>query len=660
MVGVAIFVAALLVTPPWQGAQRWWQLSLILSLALIVAEVRPIAISRGMDEPPDQLTISTPFAVALLVVAPLSLVLTVQTVAVLIDDVRTRRPWRKIAYNLAQYVVSLAVARAALALAGGPSISASHESFDHRDVLPTLIAGATFVVVNYLLVALVVSLDTGESFREIVAHDARFTAAMQTVLLSLAPVTAYVAAAQEWMVLLLLLPLLALHRNAEQTMQREFAALRDSLTGLGNRKMFELHGQRRLDEANAERTGSGRSGPTVLLVGLSHFNEINDSLGLAVGDDVLIEVGRRLSATVPDDALTARLGDQFAVMLDDDLPLAEQLAVTLLHRLETPVELGDLRLLVQANIGIAAALDHGSGVEELLRNAAIGMHDSSQHGVRVSVYTPDARDETRDRLRLLSELRVAIDENQFTLVFQPQISVTSGEVVAVEALVRWRHPTRGLVYPDTFIGLAENTGLIAQVTAVVLDQALGAVARLRGEGHQLRVAVNMSARQMSDITLPGLVAEALARHGVPPASLTLEVTETGILNEPARVDAVVRALRDTGVSISVDDYGTGQASLTYLKRLHVDELKIDKSFVIDMRSDSGDAIIVRSTIELAHDLGLRIVAEGVEDAATLALLRRLGSDFAQGWHIGRPMPEPDLRAMLSNRARRRLTVAGQD
>ncbi len=165
---------------------------------------------------------------------------------------------------------------------------------------------------------------------------------------------------------------------------------------------------------------------------------------------------------------------------------------------------------------------------------------------------------------------------------------------------------------------------------------------------------------MSDITLPGLVAEALARHGVPPESLTLEVTETGILNEPARVDAVVRALRDTGVSISVDDYGTGQASLTYLKRLHVDELKIDKSFVIDMRSDSGDAIIVRSTIELAHDLGLRIVAEGVEDAATLALLRRLGSDFAQGWHIGRPMPEPDLRAMLSNRARRRLTVAGQD
>ncbi len=641
-VSAAIFVAVFVLAPPWHGPDRWL-LYFVLSVALIVADFRPIALSRGTDEPADWITISTPFAVALLVVAPLSVVLVVQSLAVLLDDLRARRAWRKTCFNVAQYVVSLVIARIALHLTGGPSVLAGHEPFGVDDVIPTVVAGTSFIVVNYLLVAVVVSLDTGESFRVIVAHDARFTTAMETALVSLAPLTNLVVEAHESMVFLLLLPLLALHRNASQAMDREAAALRDSLTGLGNRKLFELHGKRMLDQHPPR---NGEDGPAVLLVSLSHFAEINDTLGHAVGDDVLVEVGRRLVATLPDDAVTARLGDQFAIMVPEDRSSAERLAMTLLDRLDTPAELGDLRLLVQANVGLAVAGDHGSGVEELLRKAAIAFHDATQQGVRISTYTPDAQADTGERLQLLSELRTAIDEKQLHLVFQPQVAVATGDVVGVEALVRWQHPTRGLVHPDAFIALAENSGLIAQVTAVVLDQALATAARLHAEGHALRIAVNMSARQMSDITLPGVVAEALAQHGVPAPALTLEVTETGILSEPARVDAVVRALRETGVSIAVDDYGTGQASLTYLKRLHVDELKIDKSFVIDMRTDSGDAIIVRSTIELGHDLGLRIVAEGVEDAATLLLLRRLGSDFAQGWHIGRPMTEQDLRSLL--------------
>ncbi|MDP9418127.1 MAG: bifunctional diguanylate cyclase/phosphodiesterase [Actinomycetota bacterium] len=640
--------------PPWQAIAERPVLYTLLAAALVATEIRPIPISRG-DETPDHITISTPFAVALLVLGPLSLALLVQVGAVLLDDLRMRRPWRKTCFNAAQYVISLVAAAVAYALGRREPLLGAHGHFGVGDIIPTLIAAVVLVVVNYLLVACVVSAEYGQPFRQVIAHDVVFATGTSAVLVSLAPVTAYVGHVEEWLLLLLLLPLLALHRNAAEAMEREMRALRDSLTGLGNRKFFELRGGRRLRERLSEGEPCA-----VLLVGFERFDEINDTLGHSVGDAALCEVARRLGEVVGTGALVARLGDQFVLLVPTDLPSAEQLALSLLDRLDTPAELGDVRLLLQTSVGVAVAPDHGRDAEELLRNAAVAMHDPSARHRRVSIYTPDAEAETRERLQLLSELRAAVDERQFMLVFQPQIAVTSGELVGVEALVRWRHPTRGLVYPDTFIGLAENSGLIAQVTAVVLDEALATVARLRAEGHRLRVAVNMSARQMSDITLPGLVAEALARHAVPPDVLTLEVTETGILSEPARVDAVVRALRDSGVSIAVDDYGTGQASLTYLKRLHVDELKIDKSFVIDMGSDSGDAIIVRSTIALGHDLGLRIVAEGVEDAATLALLRRLGSDIAQGWHIGRPMPEPDLRALLNRGRRIRLTAIGQD
>ncbi len=656
LAAAATLIAVSVVAPPWTDADAYGPSYAVVAIAIIICELRPILVFRG-DKGPDAITVTTPLSVTLLVVAPLSVAIVVHIIALLLEDLRSRRPFLKVCFNAAQYVVSLFVARLALDIAGGPDLLAGHSSFGLGDVVPTLVAAVVLVVVNYLLVAVVVALDAQEPFRRVVSLDLQFSLATSAVLVSLAPVTAFVVAASPWMVLLLLAPLFALHRNTALIMQREAAALRDSLTGLGNRKFFELRGGRRL----TERMERGEQS-VVLLIGLDHFDEINDTLGHSVGDAILLETASRIQRTVPDGTVGARLGDQYVLMVPTDVDTAKQLAFTLLNRLDAPAELGDVRLVVQTSIGMAVAPEHGTGAEELLRNAGVAMHDSAHHGGRISVYTPEADNETRERLQLLSELRTAIDEDQFFLAFQPQISVATGEVVGVEALIRWEHPTRGTVYPDSFIGLAENSGLISQVTDVVLDRALATVARLRAEGHALRVAVNMSARQMSDITLPGTVAEALARHALPPTALTLEVTETGILTEPARVDAVVRALRETGVSIAVDDYGTGQASLTYLKRLHVDELKIDKSFVIDMRTDSGDAIIVRSTIELGHDLGLRIVAEGVEDAVTLQLLQRLGSDLAQGWHIGRPMPEAELRQVLRARVSPQplLTRIGKD
>jgi EAL domain-containing protein (putative c-di-GMP-specific phosphodiesterase class I) len=238
------------------------------------------------------------------------------------------------------------------------------------------------------------------------------------------------------------------------------------------------------------------------------------------------------------------------------------------------------------------------------------------------------------------------------VVFQPQLDMASGRIVGVEALVRWHHPVRGRVMPDAFIELAENSGLIGQVTTYVLDQSLLTVATLDRMGHVLHMSVNLSARHLSDLSLPGRVEEALIAHGVGPERLTLEVTETGILSDPVRADEVVGHLRAMGVGIAVDDYGTGHASLTYLKRLAIDELKIDKSFVSEMNDNPSDLKIVRSTIALGHELGLRIVAEGVEDSSTLEQLAEMGCDVAQGWFIGHPLSQRQLLDRLRRDAER--------
>ena len=286
-----------------------------------------------------------------------------------------------------------------------------------------------------------------------------------------------------------------------------------------------------------------------------------------------------------------------------------------------------------------------------MKNADIALYQAKLDRDGISTYSPEYDVNTLERLQLLADLRTALDTGQLAVEYQPQVNLTSGRIVGVEALIRWQHPVRGSVPPDSFIPLAENSGLIAELTAFVLDTALGHLAALRAAGHELRMAVNLSARHLSDLALPSQVGEALMTHGIPPALLVLEVTETGILTDPARVDVVIGTLRDLGVAIAVDDYGTGNASLSYLKRLEVDELKIDKSFVIDMRRDKHDFIIVRSTIALALDLGLRVIAEGIEDEATATALRELGCDVGQGYHLGRPTTPDQILLRLDGERR---------
>ena len=388
-------------------------------------------------------------------------------------------------------------------------------------------------------------------------------------------------------------------------------------------------------------------GPGLVLLDLDHFKDINDTLGHPVGDELLRQVAERLVSGLGDGMLVNRVGgDEFAVVVHGGLADSQTVALRLLATLEAPMRVGEVELLVRASAGVAVAPEHGTDAATLMKHADIALYRAKLDRDQASTYSAEFDINTLDRLQLLADLRAAIDTAQLGVAYQPQVDLSDRRIVGVEALIRWNHPTRGPVPPDSFIPLAENSGLIVELTAYVLDTALYNLARWRAAGHNPRIAVNLSARHLSDLALPRQVAEALARHRIPAASLVLEVTETGILRYTARVDSVISALRKLGVAIAVDDYGTGHASLSYLKRLEVDELKVDRSFVSDMDRDHQDFIIVRSTVGLALDLGLRVIAEGVEDEKTALALRELGCEVGQGYHLGRPTtPDQILRRL---------------
>ncbi|MEO8107476.1 MAG: GGDEF domain-containing phosphodiesterase, partial [Actinomycetes bacterium] len=312
---------------------------------------------------------------------------------------------------------------------------------------------------------------------------------------------------------------------------------------------------------------------------------------------------------------------------------------------------GGVRLVVQASLGIALAPDHGDDVHTLMRRSDIALYEAKRERARFCAYSNEDEDtHTPQRLTILTDLRSAVEDDQLFLVYQPKINVSNGEVLGVEALVRWNHPTRGIQYPDSFIPLAENTGLISPITFYVIERALRQVRTWQESGVDLSVAVNLSVRHLTDMSLPDRIAVALERWGVAPSRLVIEVTESSIMTDPKRASVVLQQLRRIGVDVSIDDYGTGHASLNYLKQFDIDELKIDRSFIMNLDVESSDAIIVASTIELGHNLGLRIVAEGVEDGATLAWLDGLGCDIAQGYHIGRPMsPEAVVDVVAERR-----------
>jgi len=425
---------------------------------------------------------------------------------------------------------------------------------------------------------------------------------------------------------------------------RRLTAATDELTGLPNRRALYAEGASRLAEPQCRRQA-------LLIMDLNKFKEVNDSLGHHAGDQLLVQVGARLRKHLRGADLLARLGgDEYAVLLDDaGHDEATEVAVKLRAALEEPFALEDIALHSSVSIGMALFPDDGPDLSTLLSKADIAMYKAktSLQGHHVYCSADDADDTTR--LQTVQELRTALSTDQLVVHYQPKIDLDTGDVHAVEALVRWEHPTRGLLYPDAFLHLVEESGLMPTLTRVVLARALDQAAAWDAQGQPLTVAVNLSASSLVDHDLPRQVASMLAARGVSPDALQLEITEEFLMADRDRARSILTRLRNNGIQISVDDYGTGYSSLSYLRDLPVDELKLDRSFIFPMADDARAAALVASTIALAHSLGLRMVAEGVETIVAYTELARLGCDQAQGYFMSRPVPAAELDHWRRNR-----------
>ncbi|MEO6200175.1 MAG: bifunctional diguanylate cyclase/phosphodiesterase [Cryobacterium sp.] len=419
-------------------------------------------------------------------------------------------------------------------------------------------------------------------------------------------------------------------------------ALTDDLTGLPNRRALYADVPERL---------AARRPAALLLLDLDRFKEVNDSLGHDVGDRLLIQVGERLSAQLRTGDLLARLGgDEFAVFLDNARrDQAVAVAAKLRAALAESFTLEGIALQADVSIGIALSPDQGDDLKVLLRKADMAMYKAKAARSGHHVYVSVDNSHGDERLRTLQELRVALRDNHLVLHYQPKIDLTSGAVHGVEALVRWRHPVRGLLYPEAFLVLVEEAGLMHWMTEVVLEKALDQAAVWRAAGQPLTVAVNLSASSLVDADLPQRIIAMVAARGLPTSALMLEITEEFLMADRERARAILTELSAGGIRLAVDDFGTGYSSLAYLRDLPIDELKLDRSFVIPMAGDRRAAALVASTIHLAHSLGLRMVAEGVEDATAYDALVSHGCDHAQGFFLSKALPVEILDDWLEDR-----------
>ena len=432
-------------------------------------------------------------------------------------------------------------------------------------------------------------------------------------------------------------------------------ALTDELTGLGNRRAF----YEQVESLLATRPDSTRG--ALLLLDLDRFKEVNDSLGHHAGDDLLCQVAVRLRNALqrPDDLLARLGGDEFAVFLvDNDAAAAETVAARVRETLAPPFTVDDVTVRVEASVGIALHPDHGHEVSTLLRQADVAMYRAKELRVGYHVYSIDGDMVGQERLRTLEELREAVYGRLLTVHFQPKVDSQTSAVHGVEALVRWEHPTRGLLYPDAFLRLAEDSGLMRELTTAVLERSLDQVRAWRDVGRTLSVAVNLSASSLVDLELPERVRLLLADRGLPASALELEITEDFLMGDRERAREILTQLRGLGIRVAVDDFGTGYSSLAYLRELPIDELKLDRSFVQPMADDPRAAAIVTSTIGLAHSLGMTLVAEGVEDEATAGHLAVSGCDQSQGYYFCRPLPALELERWLDGRAQLAALAGG--
>ncbi|MFD7388945.1 putative bifunctional diguanylate cyclase/phosphodiesterase [Streptomyces sp. NPDC059852] len=571
------------------------------------------------------------------------------TVVVLVGAARRGR-WRQGVLHGA--VDILGIASGALVLAAFGRVPSVESPWSPDTWTLYTAPGVVLVAVAYLLVTRVLHwyLHAPRGGLPTVARTALVRQGLVAVaLLGIAPLVCVVAVAKPLLLPLFSIPLIALDSTLWIARARAEEQLRDPLTGLPNRQWLQERIWTALDDA--ERIGARSA---LMLIDLDRFRSVNDTLGHLAGDRLLLQIADRLRLALPRGAEAARLGgDEFAVLLPvaDSTTSATRVARGLVSALSSPLDLDGLTLVLEASAGVAVFPDHALDAEGMLRRADVAMYQAKRDRTGVEVYESKRDSNTPDRLGLLGDLRRALDAHEVELHYQPKVRF-DGQVAGLEALVRWVHPERGKVPPDEFIAIAESSGLMPHLTEYVLETALGQVARWRSQGLFVPVAVNVSPRDVHTPGFAGSVAARLARHGVPAGALQLEITEHVLLEDPTRAADTLAALTGHGVKMSLDDFGTGYSSLVHLRRLPVSELKIDRSFVARLAVDAEDAEIVRCTIDLAHSLGLLVVAEGVEDDETWERLRDLRCDAVQGWLVAAAMPPEETTAWLRARGSR--------
>ena len=617
--------------------------ALIAGLVLI-AELRPVVTAGAYD--PQGVTISTAFVFAILFYWGPWPALLVHGIGVVLGEIAKRKPVWKIVFNTGQYVGCLAVSALILWLAGlRPTPTHPSGDIDAHTLLVMAVSWAAYFLMNLAMVATAISLRTGTRWWDDFVDDIDYYAITTFAVLALSPVVVVVTKASWGLIPLLLLPLFLVYKTASISLEKEHAAMHDALTGLANRKrlieMMALAGE------EAGRTGGAVA---LCLLDLDRFKEINDTLGHHTGDRLLEIAANRLARAVRPEDTVARLGgDEFAVLLTgvkgpaDALEAAERIRALL----SEPFHLDGMALQVETSIGVALHPEHTDSVPRLLQLADVAMYQAKEERTGVELYRQERDIHTPDRLDLLGSVRRAIENDELEMHFQPAVSVPAGRPVGVEALVRWNHPERGLIFPDVFLDLVEQSGLMRQLTHLVLAKSLARAAQWWHAGIEVPVAVNVSVRDLSDAKFADVVAGLLREHDLPAQALKLEITEHVLMADPGRMTHALESIGRLGVDLSLDDFGTGYSSLVHLKRLPVSELKVDRSFVQRMTSDPDDAAIVRSIVDLAHSLGLRVVAEGVETIESWHALEVLGCDLAQGYLISRPVPGDEVIRWLA-------------
>jgi diguanylate cyclase len=589
-----------------------------------------------------EITPSWAFAFSILLLPAPVMALVAMGVACIVGDLWHRKSLDRVAFNVGQTVLSLGTAAIVMCGLHVDDIIGRRQPLTFLWAVGLVIAAFSMFTVNGLMTCTVLALHEGTKVRTMLRRGMFLNLVTDGALVSLAPV--FVVVSQRSILLLPLAVVVAglVHYNTRAALASEHEANHDVLTELPNRRAFLA----RLDSELRDRQARRRC--ALLLIDLDGFKEINDRLGHQAGDAVLREIGTRLRASQQPGLIAARLGgDEFAVLVTQ-VDTVERLAAwadALREDLARPCVTTGLPLSLTSSVGLALWPDHGADPTELFQAADLAMYSAKKTGNAAKLYRSELSSST-GRIELLADLEAGIARGELEMWYQPQVDVRTGDVVAMEALVRWRHPRFGLVMPGDFMPTAEHTDLMVPITAAVIDMSVRDAVRWRTIFPTVRVAVNASARNLHDLGFPKMVGACLKAHQAPPALLEIEITENTVIRQPERTRVVLESLGELGVRSSIDDFGTGYSSLAHLRSLPVQAIKIDRSFVTDIANDTDDQVIVRSIIELAHNLGLETVAEGVETSEATRMLYEFGADHMQGYLVARPMPFDDALQWL--------------